>query len=237
MPVQLIGGEIIGSGWSNVVSHAPGSAQVVRIKFEWSKFCDDVNSELMLIKSLLPDTTRFVFDAYTKLPYKEFKQQYPVAYNDLQESGYQFDRNSNPRFPYEEVVHFTVIPLLMPIESLTLEQANFLRESLRIMHDAGVVHNDLHMSPRNYMMQNGLPVLIDFDLASLTSSLTSEAAEKAKAKDLKDNEENIFALSKKYLLVQQSVSVPVIIVGQSGSQLIVRDESGNDTQVKSESLK
>lgn len=243
---------MIGSGWNNVVSHAPGTNYVIRVLYEWSKFDEDWNEDMKRIKTLLPDNSRFVFDAYSLLSKKQFRERYPIAYADLIESGYPFYPSENP------IVHFTVLPLLEPILSLNLEQANFLRESLRIMHASGVVHRDLHGSPRNYMMQNGLPVFIDFDFASLelghefrySDTFTERWAgyEKSKEdwkvyiaeekiKDIRDNEQNIFLLSQKYLLVQESGSKLVIIVEQSGTETKVRDEKGNDTVVKFEMLK
>jgi serine/threonine protein kinase len=62
------------------------------------------------------------------------------------------------------------MPILRPIEGrLNPFQKNYVKESIRMLHSAGLSHNDIHLG--NIMIrtigENEYPVIIDFGLIGL----------------------------------------------------------------------
>jgi hypothetical protein len=221
---SLRGGEIIGIGNDNCISRVPGSYEIIRMDM---LIYHSQPPNLSRFKQLLGDESRFSVNVYSVLVEEEFKKQYPVAYADLVQC---YTEREKDKAKYGRgLIYFSKGPYLTPIQHLSLDDANYLRESLGIMHSLKVIHGDIHEG--NILRYNAKPVLIDFDGAELHPA---EFA-KYKLEDEKHLEEVIHYYSKKYLIIQNNISV-IVSIKSGGNPLIVQDKQGNAYRVNAAAL-
>ena len=219
--MSLRGGEILGIGADNCVSHEEGKPTIVRMDMLLQH---SVPTDLSPIKQVLADESRFIVDVYSMLPEEEFQKRYPVAYEDLNQCYARRDRDKKRYLNGK--IYFSIHPFLNPIQQLSIGDAQYLRESLALMHSKKVIHGDLHEG--NVMRHNGRPVIIDFDSAELNVD--------GKLADEKAMERIIYIYSRKYLIPGAQSSILVVVNAENGNDLIVQDERGTKYAVKRASL-
>jgi hypothetical protein len=222
---SLSGGEIIGIGNDNCISRIPGTNTIFRMDM---LIYHSQPPNLSEVQRLLKDESRFSVNVYTVLVEEQFKKQYPIAYADLLEC-YTESEKDKTRY-IKGLVYFSKGPYLTPIQHLTLEDASYLRESLRIMHESKIIHGDLHEG--NILRYNGLPVIIDFDGAEINPKEFVAFQQE----DQKHLEEVIHYYSKKYLILKNNSSIVVSIKSLVNQDAVVQDRQGNTHRVRTSDL-
>jgi thiamine kinase-like enzyme len=118
---------------------------------------------------------------------------------------------------------------MAPIQHLSYEDGQFLRDSLLIMHSLKVIHGDLHKG--NILRFQEKPVIIDFDGAEVNPPEFNVLKEKDKTQ----LEEVIHYYSKKYLLSVSNISI-VVSIKHKSNVLIVQDNTGKTYETREENL-
>jgi thiamine kinase-like enzyme len=164
---------------------------------------------------------------YDVLPEKHFKVNFPTAYSDLLQC-YQ-ERQRDMRQYNRGYIYFSQSPYMAPIQSLSYEDGQFLRDSLLIMHSLKVIHGDLHKG--NILRFQEKPIIIDFDRAEVNPPEFNKLREK----DNFQLEEVIHHYSKKYLLSVLNTSI-IVSIKHKSKILIVQDSTGKTYETTEKNL-
>jgi thiamine kinase-like enzyme len=221
--MSLRGGKIIGIGTENCISQLQ-SSEVIRMDM---LFLHNRPRDQSIVKQLLGNQFRFHVTVYDVLPEEQFKTIFPEAHVDLLQC-YRERQKDKDRYS-QGYIYFSQSPYMAPIQSLSYEDGQFLRDSLLIMHSLKVIHGDLHKG--NILRFQGKPVIIDFDGAEVNPSEFNVFKEKDKTQ----LEEVIHYYSKKYLLSVSNISI-VVSIKHKSNVLIVQDSFGKTYETREENL-
>ena len=181
-----------------------------------------------IVKQLLGNQFRFHVTVYDVLPNEQFQVIFPEAHHDLLEC--YAERQKDMEKYNRGYIYFSQSPYMSPIQTLSYEDGQFLRDSLLIMHSLKVIHGDLHKG--NILRFQEKPVIIDFDGAEINPPEFNDFKER----DKKQLEQVIHYYSKKYLLSVSNTSILVSIKHKSNI-LIVQDFYGKTYETTQEDLR
>jgi hypothetical protein len=222
--MSLRGGRIIGIGTENCISQNPETSEVIRMDM---LVFHSRPQDQSVVKQLLGNQFRFHVTVYDVLPREQFQLIFPGAYEDLiqcySERQQDMDRYS------KGYIYFSQSPYMAPIQSLSYEDGQFLRDSLLIMHSLKVIHGDLHKG--NILRFQEKPIIIDFDKAEVNPPEFNQSKEK----DRFQLEQTIHHYSKKYLLSVSNTSI-IVSIKHKSNILIVQDYSGKTYETTDENL-
>ena len=223
--MSLRGGKVIGIGTENCISQNSETSEVVRMDM---LFLHARPRDQSIVKQLLGNQFRFHVTVYDALPEKQFKVFFPEAHRDLLQCYAERQRDMaqyNRGF-----IYFSQSPYMSPIQTLSYEDGQFLRDSLTIMHSLKVIHGDLHKG--NILRFQGKPVIIDFDGAEINPPEFNNFKDRERIQ----LEQVIHYYSKKYLLSISNTSMLVSIKHKSNI-LIVQDSDGKTYETTVENLR
>lgn len=111
------------------------------------------------VRDIDPDELRFVNPRnVTRFSIEEIREKDPEFYRELLKC---IDTSTLPSY-----VFVGQMPLLYHRDFLTTSQKNYIRESIQILHDNGISHNDIHPQQIMFKGKEINPVIIDFGQAT-----------------------------------------------------------------------
>lgn len=94
----------------------------------------------------------------------------PVLVSDFEQCIQRHEDTQKNHLNAKSVLLVTYYTELRPLTSLSAQHYTFLKQSIRILHDIGVQHGDVHFGNIMYNAQSNTPILIDWGSAEFTAS-------------------------------------------------------------------
>ena len=199
----------VNQGLGSCVLHSEGSNYVLRV----TKHALESEETLAIqqrLAELDPKGQRFGYSKHLEtLTLSDLSAQWPEVYKAYQQCEASADHSqktfgTNAGSPSKQV-SISEMLLLHPRPAKALEkyQASYLKESLKILHLAGIVHDDIHenniMSTANGTSSFWWPILVDWDQARFSTNASDFAkdAERLEETIQKINTDNQRAAGRK----------------------------------------